>query len=116
VCRALSSLGGVSVFSLTIPNTVHGIVGLSQSLLRERFELAYASHPSVLFIDDIEEIFGTKHTHNRLTRDLLAVFAGLLDEFMAPNLMLVCTSRSCEACDLPAAILLRIDLQLILRH
>ncbi|MBI6546683.1 MAG: AAA family ATPase, partial [Cyanobacteria bacterium NC_groundwater_1444_Ag_S-0.65um_54_12] len=84
IARAVAHETEAAFFTVSGPEVVHKFYGESEAHLREIFEKATRSAPSIIFIDEIdaiapkrEELGGEKQVERRVVAQLLALMDGL---------------------------------------
>ena len=85
LAKAVANETGVPFFSIAGPEVVSSMSGESESRLRQLFEEAKASAPSMIFIDEIDSMAPKRETaHKEMERRIVAQLLSCLDGLGEP--------------------------------
>jgi transitional endoplasmic reticulum ATPase len=100
LARALAGESGVNFIHVNGPELLDRYVGESEESVREVFELARQTAPSIIFLDEIDAVAGKRgETHEvteRVVSQLLTELDGVVDN---PNVVVVAATNRKETLD-----------------
>lgn len=103
--RVLAAEAGLNLLAVAIPQLVKPEVGASERALASLFERARAHAPCLLFLDELQAIFGKRGVIGRVGKQLLSQLLLELDATQAgaagggPTVALVGATNAPEALD-----------------
>merc|ERR1719215_1490933 len=87
------ALPDLSVLPLVVPDLIQAGVGDTQAAVRQHFERAQRMQPSIVTLDDANELFANM-AHAHTIADLLTELTYLLDRYCSEQLLFVAACRS----------------------
>ncbi|KAI9006018.1 P-loop containing nucleoside triphosphate hydrolase protein [Gaertneriomyces semiglobifer] len=82
---SLPSSAGITFLPLSIPHLIHGSVGESEKTIIRTFTHAMRHAPAVIFIDELEAMFGRRDEMGNVGKGVLTALIGQLDALNTQN-------------------------------
>ncbi|KAJ3181941.1 hypothetical protein HDU85_003458 [Gaertneriomyces sp. JEL0708] len=82
---SIPSSAGITFLPLSIPHLIHGSVGESEKTIIRTFTHAIRHAPAVIFIDELEAMFGRRDEMGNVGKGVLTALIGQLDALNTQN-------------------------------
>ena len=80
IAKAVASYAGTAFIAASFSSIMKGDVGASETAIRDLFRRAREKSPCVVFLDEIQAIFGNRETSGRLSNSMIAHLMMEMDE------------------------------------